>query len=409
MSRLTRHRYDINRSEAYDAPSTGYGARGKSVMSGIRIGIIGVGNCASSLVQGVQYYKDASPKDRVPGLMHTVLGGHHVGDLKFVCGFDIDKRKVGRDLSEAIFAPPNNARRFSEVPHLEAPVYRGPTLDGISPAMENSPPEERFLASDDEPVDVAERLRAHDVQIVILYLPVGSEQAAHHYAEAAIEAGCAVVNCLPVFLASDPQWAKRFEDAGLPILGDDIKSQVGATIVHRVLTRLFEDRGVHLNHTYQLNVGGNTDFLNMLERTRLSSKKTSKTQAVQSQLNQPLNDRDIHIGPSDYVPFLQDNKVAFMRMEGHGFGGMPVELEVRLSVQDSPNSAGVVIDAVRCAKLALERGESGAIAGPSSYFFKHPPVQYNDSEGLQITEGYILNGNKPHTEPPLAPKILYKR
>lgn len=375
-------------------------------MTRIRVGIIGVGNCASSLIQGVSYYRDASPTDRVPGLMHTVLGGYHVGDLEFVCGFDIDPRKTGRDLSEAIFAPPNNAQRFSDVPALDAPVYRGPTHDGCSAAMENLPEEQRFMLSDEPPVDVAKKLKEHEVDVAILYLPVGSEQAARAYAEAALDAGCAVVNCLPVFLASDPEWAKRFEDAGVPILGDDIKSQVGATIVHRVLTRLFEDRGIRLAHTYQLNVGGNTDFLNMLERSRLMSKKTSKTEAVQSELETPLDAKDIHIGPSDYVPFLKDNKVAFMRMEGRGFGGMPLELEVRLSVQDSPNSAGVVIDAVRCARLALDRGEAGAISGPSSYFFKHPPVQYNDSEGLQITQGYILNGARP--QPPLTPAMYTK-
>lgn len=376
-------------------------------MSRIRVGIIGVGNCASSLIQGVHYYRDVPSTERVPGLMNTVIGDYHVGDLEFVCGFDVDARKVGKDLSEAIFALPNNARRFSDVPHLDAPVYRGPTCDGISASMENIPADRRFMESDEPAVDVAERLQAHNVDIVIFYLPVGSEKAAHTYADAAMEAGCAVVNCLPVFLASDAGWAKRFQDAGLPILGDDIKSQVGATIAHRALTRLFEDRGVRLAHTYQLNVGGNTDFLNMLERNRLSSKKTSKTEAVQSELETPLDEKDIHIGPSDYVPFLKDNKVAFMRMEGRGFGDMPVELEVRLSVEDSPNSAGVVIDAVRCAKLALDRGESGAIAGPSSYFFKHPPVQYNDAQGLQITKGYILNGARPVT--PLAPHMPTKR
>lgn len=376
-------------------------------MTRIRVGIIGVGNCASSLIQGVCYYRDAPATDRVPGLMNTVIGEYHVGDLEFVCGFDVDMRKVGRDLSEAIFAPPNNARRFSDVPHLDAPVYRGPTHDGISPAMENIPPERRFVESDEPPVQVAQKLRHHKVDVVILYLPVGSEDAARAYAEAALEAGCAVVNCLPVFLASDAGWANRFLEAGLPILGDDIKSQVGATIAHRALARLFEDRGVRLAHTYQLNVGGNTDFLNMLERSRLTSKKTSKTEAVQAELETPLDERDIHIGPSDYVPFLKDNKVAFMRMEGRGFGDMPVELEVRLSVEDSPNSAGVVIDAVRCAKLALDRGEAGAIPGPSSYFFKHPPVQYNDAQGLQITKGYILNGARPVS--PLAPRMPTNR
>ncbi len=376
-------------------------------MTRIRVGIIGVGNCASSLIQGVHYYQDVPATERVPGLMNTVIGDYHVGDIEFVCGFDVDARKVGHDLSEAIFAPPNNARRFSDVPHLDAPVYRGPTHDGISKAMETTPPERRFVESDEPPVQVAQKLRGHKADIVILYLPVGSEEAARAYAQAALEAGCAVVNCLPVFLASDEKWAKRFQDVGLPILGDDIKSQVGATIAHRALTRLFEDRGVRLAHTYQLNVGGNTDFLNMLERTRLSSKKTSKTEAVQSELETPLDEKDIHIGPSDYVPFLKDNKVAFMRMEGRGFGDMPVELEVRLSVEDSPNSAGVVIDAVRCAKLALDRGEAGAITGPSSYFFKHPPVQYNDAQGLQITRGYIINGDRPIT--PLTPSMPTNR
>jgi myo-inositol-1-phosphate synthase len=377
-------------------------------MSQIRVAIVGVGNCASSLVQGVSYYKDAPATQQVPGLMHTVLGGYHVGDIRFVCGFDIDQRKVGKDLSQAILSPPNNARVFAEVPPLGAPVHRGPTLDGLSGSMQKVDDAKRFVESPTDAVDIAKTLREHKVDVVILYLPVGSEQAARHYAEAALQAGCALVNCLPVFLASDPEWARRFKEKGLPILGDDIKSQVGATIVHRVLTRLFEDRGVRLAHTYQLNVGGNTDFLNMLERSRLDSKKTSKTQAVQSELEKPLPPEDIHIGPSDYVPFLRDNKVAFMRMEGRGFGDMPVELEVRLSVEDSPNSAGVVIDAVRCAKLALDRGEAGAITGPSSYFFKHPPVQYHDSEGLQITQGYILNGARP-TKTPLAPQVLTKR
>jgi myo-inositol-1-phosphate synthase len=378
-------------------------------MAGIRVGIVGVGNCAMSLVQGVGFYRDAKPTERVPGLMHTVLGGYHVGDIRFVCGFDIDIRKVGRDLSEAVFAPPNNALRFADVHHLDAPVYRGPTLDGISPSMEQMAPERRFVPSLDDPVDVVERLREHQVEVLLLYLPVGSEQAARFYAEAALEAGCAVVNCLPVFLASDPHWAKRFEERGLPILGDDIKSQVGATIVHRSLARLFEDRGVSLAHTYQLNVGGNTDFLNMLERSRLSSKKTSKTAAVQAELTEPLAEEDIHIGPSDYVPFLKDNKVCFLRMEGRGFGNAPVEIEVRLSVQDSPNSAGVVIDAVRCARLALDRGEAGAITGPSSYFFKHPPVQHADAEGLRLTESFIMNGSSPHKRLEPTPRVISKR
>lgn len=352
-------------------------------MKGIRTAIVGVGNCAASLVQGTYYYKDARPDDQVPGLMNTVLGGYHPKDIQFVCAFDIDERKVGKDLSEAIVAPPNCAVKICDVPKVGAPVYMGPVLDGLSSSMEGRSPERRFLPASVTPVDVAAKLKEHKVEVLILYLPVGSQKATEFYAEAALKAGCALVNCLPVFIASNPAWAEKFRKAGLPILGDDIKSQVGATIVHRVLSRLFEDRGVHIRNTYQLNVGGNTDFLNMLDHARLKSKKVSKTEAVTSQMANAIHADNVHIGPSDYVPWLKDNKLCFLRLEGTGFGDVPLELELRLSVQDSPNSAGVVIDAVRFAKLALETGLAGPIEGPSSYFFKHPPKQVTDHEALR--------------------------
>jgi myo-inositol-1-phosphate synthase len=358
-------------------------------MEPIRVALVGVGNCATSLVQGVEYYRDAANGARIPGLMNTVLGGYRPRDIQFVCAFDIDERKVGKDLSEAILAPPNCAVKICDVPRLGAPVYMGPVHDGISNSMEGREAHKRFLPSKAKPVDVAATLKKHGVQVVVLYLPVGSQKATEAYAQAAMDAGCAVINCLPVFLASDPMWAAKFTKAGVPILGDDIKSQVGATIVHRVLTRLFEDRGVQLKNTYQLNVGGNTDFLNMLDHSRLATKKTSKTRAVTSQLDKAIAADSVHIGPSDYVPWLKDNKLCFLRMEGAGFGDIPLELELRLSVQDSPNSAGVVIDAVRCAKLALDAGLAGPITGPSSYFFKHPPVQYPDSECLEQTKAFI--------------------
>jgi myo-inositol-1-phosphate synthase len=366
-------------------------------MEPIRVALVGVGNCATSLVQGVEYYRNAANGARIPGLMNTVLGGYRPRDIEFVCAFDIDERKVGKDLSEAILAAPNCAVKICDVPKLGAPVYLGPVHDGISASMEGREPSKRFMASKAKAVDVTATLKKHGVQVVVLYLPVGSQKAVEFYAQAAINAGCAVINCLPVFLASDPAWAAKFTKAGLPVLGDDIKSQVGATIVHRVLTRLFEDRGVQLKNTYQLNVGGNTDFLNMLDHSRLATKKTSKTRAVTSQLDVAIPADSVHIGPSDYVPWLKDNKLCFLRMEGAGFGDIPLEIELRMSVQDSPNSAGVVIDAVRCAKLALDAGLAGPVTGPSSYFFKHPPVQYADSECLEQTKAFIA-ANEPFSK-----------
>ena len=358
-------------------------------MGTIRVAIAGVGNCASSLVQGLTYYHSANGAKPVPGLMHSGLGGYYVKDLKVACAFDIDQRKVGKDVSEAIFAKPNCTAVFSNVPFLEAPVYMGPLLDGCAPHMDKYPEDNRFQPAKQKAVDVAKKLREHKVDVLVSYLPVGSQKATEHYAKACLDAGVAFVNCIPVFIASDPEWAKRFEQKKIPLLGDDIKSQVGATILHRVMTRLFEDRGVQITNTYQLNVGGNTDFLNMLDRTRLASKKISKTEAVRSQMSEPLMDGNIHIGPSDYVPWLKDNKVCFIRIEGKKFGDVPITLEARLSVEDSPNSAGVVIDALRVAKVAKDRGIGGPITSGSSYFFKHPPIQYTDTEARRRLEGFI--------------------
>jgi myo-inositol-1-phosphate synthase len=354
-------------------------------MSKVRLAIVGVGNCASSLVQGLEYYKDASPDDRVPGLMHVDLGGYHVRDVEIVAAFDVDAKKVGKDVAEAIFSEPNNTIRFSDVPPTGVTVLRGCTLDGLGTYYR------QVIEESDQPeVDVAQALRDTQADVVVSYLPVGSEQAARFYAQAAIDAGCGLVNCLPVFIASDRTWAKKFVDAGLPIVGDDIKSQVGATIVHRVLAKLFEDRGVKLNRTYQLNFGGNMDFMNMLERERLASKKLSKTQSVQSQLEKPLDKQNIHIGPSDHVPWLEDRKWAQIRLEGQAFGDVPLNVELKLEVWDSPNSAGIVIDAVRCAKLAKDRGVSGPIIGPSAYFMKSPPVQFTDDMAHEMVEEFIL-------------------
>ncbi|HVW93530.1 MAG TPA: inositol-3-phosphate synthase [Devosia sp.] len=350
----------------------------------IRIGIVGVGNCASSLVQGLTYYRDASGNEPIPGLMHTDLGGYRVGDVEVVAAFDINASKVGRDVAEAIYAEPNNTERFAEVAPIGVKVCRGPTLDGIGKYLED------VLVESTEPVaDVAEVLRRSGVEVLVSYLPVGSEEATRFYAEQALAAGCGFINCIPVFIASRPEWARRFEAKGLPIIGDDIKSQVGATIVHRVLANLFRERGVKLDRTYQLNFGGNTDFLNMLERERLESKKISKTRAVTSQIDVPLPADDVHIGPSDHVPWLTDRKWAYIRLEGTTFGGVPLNAEVKLEVWDSPNSAGVVIDAVRCAKLALDRGIGGALTGPSSYFMKSPPLQFTDAEARLRTEAFI--------------------
>jgi len=350
----------------------------------VRVAIVGVGNCASSLVQGVHYYRDAQPGTRVPGLMHVELAGYHVRDLEFVAAFDVDAKKVGRDLAEAIVAPPNNTIKFAEVPPVGVEVQRGPTLDGFGEFYRETCEE-----SDAPPVDVVAELRRSGADVLISYLPVGSELAARHYAEAALEAGVAVVNCLPVFIASDPVWAERFAAAGIPIVGDDIKSQVGATITHRMLTRLFEDRGAAIDRTYQLNFGGNMDFMNMLERSRLTSKKVSKTQSVTSQMGAAMPRENIHIGPSDHVPWLEDRKWAYIRMEGRNFGDVPLNVEIKLEVWDSPNSAGVVIDAVRCAKAALDRGIGGPLLGPSSYFMKSPPVQFADDVCHQMVEEFI--------------------
>ena len=355
----------------------------------IKVAIAGVGNCASSLVQGVEYYRDR-PGVALDGIMRHSIGGYRCSDVEFVAAFDVDRRKVGRPLEEAIFAKPNCTRIFqSALPVSNVIVQAGPVLDGVAPHMADYPDDNAFRVVDLEPTDVAAALRSSGAEVLVCYMPVGSERAVKHYAQACLEAGVAMVNCVPVFLASDEVWAAKFRDAGLPLIGDDIKSQVGATIVHRALARLFADRGVGLDRTYQLNTGGNTDFLNMLERNRLKSKKISKTESVQSQLDERLDARDIHIGPSDYVPWQHDNKVCFIRMEGHGFGNAPIELELRLSVQDSPNSAGVVIDAIRCVKLALERGEAGPLEAPSAYYMKSPPRQLRDSVAYDACNAFI--------------------
>ncbi|MDA2987114.1 MAG: inositol-3-phosphate synthase [Actinomycetota bacterium] len=350
----------------------------------IRVAVVGVGNCASSLVQGVEYYRHADPAGRVPGLMHVVFGPYHVNDVEFVAAFDVDATKVGLDLSKAIQASQNNTITISEVPHLDVTVQRGHTFDGLGKYYR-----ETIEESAESPVDVVQALRDARVDVLVCYLPVGSEQAAKFYAQCAIDAGCAFVNALPVFIASDPEWAAKFEAAGLPIVGDDIKSQVGATITHRVMAKLFEDRGVILDRTYQLNVGGNMDFKNMLERDRLESKKISKTQAVTSQVEHDLGSRNVHIGPSDYIEWLDDRKWAFVRLEGRAFGDVPLNLEYKLEVWDSPNSAGVIIDALRAAKIAKDRGIGGPILSASSYFMKSPPEQYSDSAARQAVEDFI--------------------
>jgi len=350
----------------------------------VRVAVVGVGNCASSLVQGVHFYRDADPTVSVPGLMHVKLGGYHVNDVTFTAAFDVNSTKVGRDIAEAIYAEPNNTFRFADVPQLGVKVQRGPTLDGLGKYLKQVIEE-----APGDPVNVAKVLRDTETEVLVSYLPVGSQKATEFYAEQALEAGCAFVNCIPVFIASRPEWRKRFEAKKLPLIGDDIKSQVGATIIHRVLANLFRERGVHLDRTYQLNFGGNTDFMNMLERERLESKKISKTRAVTSQLDYALSDADAHVGPSDYVPWLTDRKFCYIRMEGTTFGNVPLLAELRLEVWDSPNSAGVVIDAVRCAKLALDRGLSGALLSPSSYFMKSPPEQYTDAEAHTRTEAFI--------------------
>ena len=357
-------------------------------MGAIRVAIVGVGNCASSLVQGVEYYRNADASQSVPGLMHVTFGDYHVRDVQFVAAFDVDAKKVGFDLAEAINSSENNTIRICDVPPTGVIVQRGRTLDGLGKYYQ-----ETITESDAEPVDVVAELRRNKVDVLVSYLPVGSEEADKFYAQCAIDAGVAFVNALPVFIASDPEWAAKFEKAGVPVIGDDIKSQVGATITHRVMAKLFEDRGVVLDRTYQLNVGGNMDFKNMLERERLESKKISKTQSVTSNLTGPLGgkiaDRNVHIGPSDYVAWLDDRKWAYVRLEGRAFGDAPLNLEYKLEVWDSPNSAGVVIDAVRLAKLGLDRGLSGTLEGPSAYLMKSPPIQHPDEVAREMVEAYI--------------------
>jgi myo-inositol-1-phosphate synthase len=379
----------------------------------VRVGLVGVGNCASSLVQGVEYYAKAQVDEKVPGLMHVELGGYHVSDVEFSCAFDVDSNKVGLDLSDAIWSEPNNTTKFADVPPTDVVVSRGHTFDGLGEYYR-----EMVTESDAPPVDVARMLQDTKTDVLVNYLPVGSEEAARFYAEQALKAGVAFINCMPVFIATNKAWADRFTQAGVPIIGDDIKSQVGATISHRVLSKLFEDRGAIIDHTYQLNFGGNMDFKNMLERSRLESKKISKTQSVTSQIKAGIDAEDIHIGPSDHVPWLKDRKWAYIRIEGREFGDVPLSMELKLEVWDSPNSAGVVIDAVRCAKLALDRGIGGPLHAPSSYFMKSPPIQYSDSEAQELVEGYITGMELPpaaesapgpesfslHSEPAFKPR-----
>ncbi len=377
--------------EAISARWNGAGASAPQEMTeeglgsrAVRVALIGIGNCASSFVQGLSYYRDAAAGDTVPGLMHTEIGGYRISNIHLSAAFDIHAGKVGRDLSEAIFAEPNNTHRFAAVPPLGVQVQRGPTFDGLGNYLRGKVPE-----SDAPVCDVVEVLKRSRTDILVSYLPVGSQEATEWYAEQALRAGCAFVNCVPVFIASNPVWQERFAARGLPLVGDDIKSQVGATIVHRVLANLFRERGVRLDRTYQLNFGGNTDFLNMLERERLESKKISKTRAVTSQLDAPPQAQDVHVGPSDFVPWLGDRKWAYIRMEGTSFGDVPLNVELKLEVWDSPNSAGVVVDAVRCAKLALDRRMGGVLLGPSAYFMKSPPRQFTDAEAREHTLRFI--------------------
>jgi myo-inositol-1-phosphate synthase len=384
-ARTQHHRNDNSKI----APLRSRRRRRSGDSSKVRVAIIGVGNCASSLVQGVEFYRDADESQLVPGLMHVNLGGYHVRDIEFSAAFDIDSAKVGTDLASAIVAPPNNTCRFADVPESGVIVRRGMTHDGLGKYLKNV-----IRKAPGATDDIAGTLRATGTDVVVSYLPVGSEMATKWYVEQVLDAGCAFVNCIPVFIASQSYWRKRFRARGLPLLGDDIKSQVGATIMHRVLANLFRERGVHLDHTYQLNFGGNTDFLNMLERERLYSKKISKTRAVTSQLPYALSNDDAHVGPSDYVPWLKDRKWCYIRLEGTTFGNQPLNCEVKLEVWDSPNSAGVVIDAVRCAKLALDRGIGGALIGPSSYFMKSPPQQFTDHEARLRTETFIAGSDR---------------
>ncbi|MFH1256884.1 MAG: inositol-3-phosphate synthase [Candidatus Diapherotrites archaeon] len=362
----------------------------------IRVAIAGVGNCSSSLVQGVSFYKSVSEKDEaIPGLMHNVFGGYKISDIKFVAAFDVDKRKVGKDLSEAIFEKPNCTTVFQkDLPKSGVIVQKAPVLDGVAAHMENFPDDRAFrVDGNQKPIDVVSALKAAKADVLVNYMPVGSQQAVEYYANACLETGTAMVNCMPVFIASTPEWEKRFREKCLPIIGDDVASQLGATITHKALTKLFWDRGIKIDRTYQLNTGGNTDFLNMLERARLKSKKISKTEAVQAMLGVRLEPDNIHIGPSDYVPWQNDNKICFIRIEGRKFGNVPVELELRLSVEDSPNSAGVVIDAIRAIKLALDRKIGGALISPSAYLMKHPPVHYSPSAAKEMVEEFI-NGTR---------------
>ena len=354
----------------------------------IKLAIAGVGNCASSLVQGIEYYKHMDAKDCI-GLTHYEINGYKPGDIETVMAFDVDKRKVGNDLSEAVFAEPNCTAFFNQVPHYTVEVKMGPVLDGVASHMHRYPEDKTFVVADEEPCDVVKELEDSGAEILVNYMPVGSEQATGFYAKAALEADIAFVNCIPVFIASDAKWGRTFEDKGLPVVGDDVKSQIGATIVHRTLAKLFNDRGCKLDRTYQLNTGGNTDFLNMLNRGRLKSKRISKTEAVQSVLDDPLMQDDIHIGPSDYVPWLRDNKICFLRMEGRIFGNIPIDLELRLSVEDSPNSGGSTIDAIRVCKLALDRGIAGPLTEISAYTMKHPPIQYPDEVARELLERFI--------------------
>jgi myo-inositol-1-phosphate synthase len=374
---MTRRRQQRRRKEASGA------------LDKINVAIIGVGNCASSLVQGVHYYRTAEDNQSIPGLMHVNLGGYHISDINFVAAFDIDANKVRKDLSEAIFTPPNNTYQFCEVPRLGVPVHRGMTHDGLGKYLS-----EIIHKAPGATDDIVKILKDTETHVVLNYLPVGAEEATKWYVEQVLTAGCSFVNCIPVFIAREAYWRRRFEERGLPLIGDDIKSQVGATIIHRILTRLFRDRGVLLDRTYQLNFGGNTDFLNMLERERLMSKKISKTSAVASQLDYELPEADIHVGPSDYVPWLLDRKFCHIRMEGTTFGNVPLNLEVKLEVWDSPNSAGVVIDAIRCCKLALDRGIAGALEAPSAYFMKSPPKQFTDDEARRMVEQFIQDQPK---------------
>ncbi|HSW63642.1 MAG TPA: inositol-3-phosphate synthase [Dissulfurispiraceae bacterium] len=363
-------------------------------MGKVRIAVVGVGNCASSLIQGIEYYKalPADSPDRALGLMHHDLGGYAPADIEVVAAFDVDVRKVGRPLREALFAKPNCTRVFfPNLPDFPVTVRMGPVLDGISRHMANYPDDRRFIASDMQPCDVVATLKESGADMAVSYMPVGSEEATRFYAQACLDAGVGFVNCVPVFIASDDAWIKKFEERNVPLVGDDVKSQIGATIIHRMLAKLFMDRGVKISHTYQLNVGGNTDFLNMLNQERLKSKKISKTEAVSSQVNHSLSNDDIHIGPSDYVPWMNDNKVCFLRMEGYEFGNVPMHVELRLSVEDSPNSSGVVIDAIRCCKVAKDRGVGGLLISPSAYFMKHPRTQYADEEAREMVEAFIQN------------------